>query len=53
MADIETIELVKDIDVDKYKYGFETNIDGLESECHVKDFVHLMQISPAFLDAAF
>ncbi len=28
MADIETIELVKDIDVDKYKYGFETDIES-------------------------
>ena len=27
MADLETIELVKDIDVDKYKYGFETDIE--------------------------
>ena len=24
MPDIETIERVKEIDVDKYKYGFET-----------------------------
>ena len=28
MADIETIELVKDIDVDKYKYGFTTDIES-------------------------
>ncbi len=28
MADLETIELVKDIDVDKYKYGFETDIES-------------------------
>jgi Fe-S cluster assembly protein SufB len=28
MADLETIELVKDIDVDKYKYGFETQIES-------------------------
>jgi Fe-S cluster assembly protein SufB len=28
MADLETIELVKDIDVDKYKYGFETEIES-------------------------
>src|SRR4029079_7495130 len=28
MADIDTIELVKDIDVDKYKYGFTTEIES-------------------------
>ena len=28
MADIETIALVKDIDVDKYKYGFTTDIES-------------------------
>ena len=28
MADLETIELVKDIEVDKYKYGFETDIES-------------------------
>jgi Fe-S cluster assembly protein SufB len=28
MADQDTIELVKDIDVDKYKYGFETDIES-------------------------
>ena len=28
MADIETIELVKDIEVDKYKYGFTTDIES-------------------------
>ena len=28
MADLETIELVKDIEVDKYKYGFETEIES-------------------------
>src|SRR5262245_8597570 len=28
MADLDTIELVKDIDVDKYKYGFETQIES-------------------------
>jgi Fe-S cluster assembly protein SufB len=28
MADLDTIELVKDIDVDKYKYGFETEIES-------------------------
>ena len=28
MADIDTIELVKDIDVDKYKYGFTTDIES-------------------------
>lgn len=27
MADLDTIELVKDIDVDKYKYGFTTEIE--------------------------
>jgi Fe-S cluster assembly protein SufB len=27
MPDIDTIELVKDIDVDKYKYGFSTDIE--------------------------
>jgi hypothetical protein len=27
MADLETIEAVKEIDVDKYKYGFETMIE--------------------------
>ena len=28
MADLDTIELVKDIEVDKYKYGFETDIES-------------------------
>jgi Fe-S cluster assembly protein SufB len=28
MADLETIEAVKEIDVDKYKYGFETMIES-------------------------
>ncbi len=28
MAEVETIELVKDIDVDKYKYGFTTDIEA-------------------------
>jgi Fe-S cluster assembly protein SufB len=28
MADTDTIELVKDIDVDKYKYGFITDIES-------------------------
>ncbi|HTN95966.1 MAG TPA: Fe-S cluster assembly protein SufB [Nordella sp.] len=28
MADLDTIELVKDIDVDKYKYGFTTEIES-------------------------
>jgi Fe-S cluster assembly protein SufB len=28
MADLDTIELVKDIDVDKYKYGFTTDIES-------------------------
>jgi Fe-S cluster assembly protein SufB len=28
MADLDTIELVKDIEVDKYKYGFETVIES-------------------------
>jgi len=28
MADIETIERVKEIEVDKYKYGFETDIES-------------------------
>jgi Fe-S cluster assembly protein SufB len=28
MPDIDTIELVKDIDVDKYKYGFTTDIES-------------------------
>ena len=28
MADLETIELVKDIEVDKYKYGFITDIES-------------------------
>ena len=28
MADFDTIELVKDIDVDKYKYGFTTDIES-------------------------
>jgi Fe-S cluster assembly protein SufB len=28
MADLDTIELVKDIDVDKYKYGFITDIES-------------------------
>jgi Fe-S cluster assembly protein SufB len=28
MADEETIELVREIDVDKYKYGFETDIES-------------------------
>jgi Fe-S cluster assembly protein SufB len=28
MADEETIELVRGIDVDKYKYGFETDIES-------------------------
>src|ERR1051325_7227423 len=28
MADLDTIELVKDIDVDKYKYGFVTDIES-------------------------
>src|SRR4051794_24256369 len=28
MPDIDTIELVKDIDVDKYKYGFTTTIES-------------------------
>jgi Fe-S cluster assembly protein SufB len=27
MADTDTIDLVKDIDVDKYKYGFTTDIE--------------------------
>ena len=27
MADLDTIERVKDIDVDKYKYGFTTDIE--------------------------
>ena len=27
MADLDTIELVKDIEVDKYKYGFTTDIE--------------------------
>ena len=27
MADLETIERVKEIDVDKYKYGFKTDIE--------------------------
>ena len=28
MADLDTIELVKDVDVDKYKYGFVTEIES-------------------------
>ena len=28
MADLETIERVKEIDVDKYKYGFKTEIES-------------------------
>jgi Fe-S cluster assembly protein SufB len=28
MADLDTVELVKDIDVDKYKYGFTTDIES-------------------------
>lgn len=28
MADLDTIELVKDIEVDKYKYGFTTDIES-------------------------
>ena len=28
MADLDTIELVREIDVDKYKYGFETEIES-------------------------
>ena len=28
MADLDTLELVKDIDVDKYKYGFTTDIES-------------------------
>ena len=28
MADLDTIERVKDIDVDKYKYGFTTEIES-------------------------
>ena len=28
MADLDTIELVRDIDVDKYKYGFTTDIES-------------------------
>jgi len=28
MTDIDTIELVKDIEVDKYKYGFTTDIES-------------------------
>jgi Fe-S cluster assembly protein SufB len=28
MADVETIELVRGIEVDKYKYGFETDIES-------------------------
>ena len=28
MADVETIERVREIDVDKYKYGFETDIES-------------------------
>ncbi len=28
MADLDTIELVRDIEVDKYKYGFTTDIES-------------------------
>src|SRR5687767_9874426 len=28
MADLDTIERIKDIDVDKYKYGFATDIES-------------------------
>ena len=28
MADVETIERVREIEVDKYKYGFETNLES-------------------------
>ncbi|MDX2265221.1 MAG: Fe-S cluster assembly protein SufB [Hyphomicrobiales bacterium] len=31
MADVETIERVREIDVDKYKYGFETDIETVKA----------------------
>ncbi len=31
MADLDTIERVKDIDVDKYKYGFTTDIESVKA----------------------
>jgi len=31
VADLDTIERVKDIDVDKYKYGFTTDIESVKA----------------------
>ena len=42
MADLDTIELVKDIDVDKYKYGFTTEIESDRAPKGLReDTVHL------------
>ncbi len=54
MADLDTIELVKDIEVDKYKYGFTTDIEsdfapkGLNEDTVA---LHLREEGRARLDA--
>ncbi|MFP4537635.1 MAG: Fe-S cluster assembly protein SufB [Dichotomicrobium sp.] len=37
MADLDTIERVKDIDVDKYKYGFTTDIESVKAPKGLND----------------
>ena len=53
MADVETIERVREIDVDKYKYGFETDIEsdlaprGLSED--IVKFISAKKVEPEWM----